>query len=787
MDNKLYANRWWDLPAVFLIAAILTIATTRLVVTEWTQELELTRTLAFLGLAAGLALGYSRFSSLVATLFAAAYGAFAVPWQLGLLYGSGVPWPERLSSMVNRLGIIVSQISQQDVVTDSLLFLLLMASLFWVLGVHAGYSLTRHASPWRVVIPAGLTMVVIHNYDPYVARRIWLLFAYLFFALVLVARLVFLHNRTRWQVNQIYTPPQLGVDFIRVTLVASAILILFAWTVPALADALPAAANAWQTVKRPWDNFRDRFDNAFGSLRSSVGIVTDYYGDTLSLGRGNRLSDAVVFTVAPPDKKPDGVRYYWRARVFDTFEENRWRSTLADTLDVNPQAFNMKVPQEEQRDPATHLFTFTLANPISTLFVAPQPVWFSRPAEVELGYTPDGAADISSIRANPPLSAGDNYQVEASLSVVTVKQMREADRDYPQWVTDRYLDLPETITQRTRDLAREITADALTPYDQVMAITNWLRRNIEYEETIQDLPNRQDLVDWFLFDYRKGFCNYYATAEIVLLRSLGIPARMAIGYAQGELDPTTRLYTVRQRDAHAWPEVYFPGLGWVEFEPTAGQPTIVRPSGEDSTGGANDVFLPRNFPEPLEEVLPPEREPPVATNTVSTRTRNIALLSIVGLALILLAIPLFRRVKWQERLPRLPIYLETGMRRLGLQPPAILQRWSRHAALPPLSRAYMEINYALRRLGKRPLPTETPAERGMALARAIPAAGMSARTLVDEYQAAVYSTRPVLDLETARQAGREIRALSLRAMLRRFAQRLNWKEKVLKGHDNHRV
>jgi transglutaminase-like putative cysteine protease len=783
MERRQPINRWWDLPAAFLFIAILTVAFTRLVVTEWTQDLEISRFLAFLGLAAGLALGYSRFSPLIATLFGVAYGVYAVPWQLGQLYGPGVEWPERLTSMANRLAVIISQISKQEVVTDNLLFLFLMSILFWVLGVHGGYSLTRYASPWRTVLPAGLTMVVIHNYDPYVARRIWLLFAYLFFALVLVARLVYLHNRTRWQVNQVYTPPQLGVDFIRVTLLASAILILFAWTAPALADALPVAASAWQTVKRPWDNFRDRFDNAFGSLRSSVGIVNDYYGDSLSLGRGNRLSDSVVFSVAPPEESPDGVRYYWRARIFDSFQDNGWRSTLKDTVDVNPQAFDLNLPQEAQRDPTIHTFQFTLANAISTIFVAPQPVWFSRPAEVELANNPDGSADISSIRANPPLRSGDTYQVDSSLSGVTIKQMREAGTEYPEWVAARYLALPETVTDRTRELAAQITAGLETPYDKTVAITDWLRNNIEYEETIQDLPNRQDLVDWFLFDYRKGFCNYYATAEIVLLRTLGIPSRMAIGYAQGEFDGENNLYTIRQRDAHAWPEVYFPGLGWVEFEPTAGQPSIVRPSGDDSAASGITPNIPRDFPEELEERLLPERDEQAGLTPAQNRTRSIIALSIAGAALALLALPFARRRSWFEKLPRLPIYLEKGLRRLGLQPPAALRRWAQHAALPPLSRAYMEINHALRRIGRRPHPTETPAERGRVLARAIPDAGGPTQRLVNEYQTSTYGPRTAGDLEIALSASHEIRTLSLRAMLKRVIKGTRPPEKEANRED----
>jgi transglutaminase-like putative cysteine protease len=150
-------------------------------------------------------------------------------------------------------------------------------------------------------------------------------------------------------------------------------------------------------------------------------------------------------------------------------------------------------------------------------------------------------------------------------------------------------------------LARRIAEDSDKTYDIAESITRYLRENIEYNETVEEPPSNQERMDWFLFDYRKGFCNYYATAEVVLLRSLGIPARIAVGYAQGERQseiievippgmesqiPDTSIFdqtkfTVRQKDAHAWPEVFFPGYGWVEFEPTGNQDPLVRPSGED--------------------------------------------------------------------------------------------------------------------------------------------------------------------------------------------------------------
>jgi transglutaminase-like putative cysteine protease len=574
-------NRWWDLPSVFLLLVVLTASFTRLISTQWTEGLTITRTLSYLGLAAGLALGYSKFPPRIAALFATAYGLFAVPWRLGLTLGEGILWQERLVSLAGRLSVTINQLVHQQAVTDNLLFLTLMSALYWTISVNAGYSLTRYASPWRTVLPTGLTIVVIHSYDAYLPSRAWYLVLYLFFSLLLVTRLVFLHRRRQWEQNNTYMPPHLGVDFIRVALAATVVLLLLSWTVPAMADSLPAAQTAWQQIKRPWDNVRDNFDNAFASLRSSVGIVNDYYGTNLSLGRGNQLSENRVFTVQTPPDPPEGVRYYWRARVFDVYKSGGWISTLTTSVSVQPNDFNrMSFPAEGGRGPGQYAFSFTVDSPIATLFSAPQPIWVSRPAKVEMTTNPDGTADLGSMRATPALQAGDTYNVRASLSDVTVSKMAQSGTEYPDWVSQRYLELPGEITPRTRQLAQEITAGLDNPYDKAAAITSYLRQNIEYSEVIPPLPNNQDPIDWFLFDLKQGFCNYYASAEVVLLRSVGIPARIAVGYAQGEFDETTGIYTVRQRDAHAWPEVYFSDLGWIEFEPTAGQPEIARPLGE---------------------------------------------------------------------------------------------------------------------------------------------------------------------------------------------------------------
>lgn len=762
-------SRWWDLPAAALLIVALVTAATRLVVTQWTDYLSLVQSIAFLGGLTGLALGQSRFSPRISALFAMAYGLFAIPWQLGLTMGRGIPWPERIYSMLGRLDVIINQLINQEVVQDSLLFLVLMSALFWLLTVHAGYNLTRYGRAWQAILPTGLALFAIHSFDALIQRRAWYLAVYLFFSLVLVARVAYLQHHNRWQQSRTALPPHLGLDFIRFTLFVTALLIVFSWTAPALANTVPVAERAFQKMKQPFNEVRDRVDNAFASLQSSVGIVSDYYGASILLGRGNRLTDSQRFIARAPADIPRNVRLYWRAKAYDTYDGNQWLNTVSTSRPFNPQDDELEVPVEEGRWFGT--FEFISATYISTLFSPPQPLWVSRPAMAEMARNPDGTTDLTAFRADPAIAPGEIYQSQASVSNVTVAQMRDAGGDYPDWVIERYLQLPDSITPRTFQLAQDLAEGMETRYDVVMAVTNYLRNNIAYTETVPTKPNRQEAVDWFLFDLRQGFCNYYATAEVVLLRSLGIPARMSVGYAQGErLEDGA--YLVRERDAHAWPEVFFPGIGWVEFEPTASQPVLARLAGtaagdelSPQSGGLDDN---RRM---LDEELQALREDRLRNQPLVSQRTGMDVALWAG-PLILAAFLVFLVWRFRERIhfQSFPIALETGMIRAGIRPPAVIRQWAKQAALSPLAKAYLQINHALGRLGKRPKATDTPAERARNLGELVPETAVPAEKLVAEYQLATFSPQPA-DLATARQAGSEIRMLSYKALLKRIISR----------------
>lgn len=170
------------------------------------------------------------------------------------------------------------------------------------------------------------------------------------------------------------------------------------------------------------------------------------------------------------------------------------------------------------------------------------------------------------------------YEIpEFSIENLKAVKTNEGQETNPYFMT-KYTQLPESLPQRVKDLAVNLTNDKDNRYDKVLAIENYFTDNsFTYESTNVLFPAKsQDYVDQFLFDTKSGYCNNFSTSMIVLLRSAGIPARWVKGYTEGTLDNTLAsaegadVYTITNDNAHSWVEVYFPGYGWIPFEPTKG-------------------------------------------------------------------------------------------------------------------------------------------------------------------------------------------------------------------------
>jgi transglutaminase-like putative cysteine protease len=217
--------------------------------------------------------------------------------------------------------------------------------------------------------------------------------------------------------------------------------------------------------------------------------------------------------------------------------------------------------------------TFYLASSSSNLVLhagQATAVWF--PA-ARLYVSSDGT-----IRSGTTLGAGSVYTVLSTVAAPTPADLRSANgtEGLTTSVEAEDLQLPNPYF-RVAALARRVTAGQKTVYGKVTALERWIGRHTRYTTAIPPLRPGQDTVDQFLFGSRRGYCEQISTSLAVMLRTLGIPAREAVGYVPGTYDPVTDMYEVEAKDAHAWVQVWFPGYGWQSFDPTAYVP-LANPS-----------------------------------------------------------------------------------------------------------------------------------------------------------------------------------------------------------------
>ncbi|HTP70230.1 MAG TPA: DUF3488 and transglutaminase-like domain-containing protein [Dongiaceae bacterium] len=182
-----------------------------------------------------------------------------------------------------------------------------------------------------------------------------------------------------------------------------------------------------------------------------------------------------------------------------------------------------------------------------------------------------------SIFLNPIKNTGQiRYQGVSMLPMVHSDEANNAGTDYPGEISDAYLQLPSNLDPRIPDFARRITASARNPYAKSLAMENYLRSNFSYSLNMTQNAGADPLAQ-FLFKSKAGHCEYFASSMAVMLRTLGIPSREVNGFLPGEYNNVAGDYIVRASDAHSWVEAYFPGTGWVTFDPTP-------PSNDGPTG-----------------------------------------------------------------------------------------------------------------------------------------------------------------------------------------------------------
>lgn len=762
-------DRWLDWFAAVVLGAALITAAMRLEITNWTPNLQVIEILTLIGFIFGLALGYSRFRSSLAKIFAVYYTLFFIFWQLGLWLEENLEWPERFTNMILRLNYSIVEVSQNRPIYDAILFLTTMSLFFWIISIVAGYQLARYGKPWLPLFIAGVGLLVIDFYAPYEPTRDRYSGAFVFFSLLLAARLYLLNARRDWNEKNVVVDPELGFDLGRTVAVSGLALVLIAWNIPTMVDALTPGTELQKELARQWETVRDRLQNSVAGLKSPVVVVSEFFGNDLGLGTGGAQGDEIVFTVQLSEKRPDGARFYWRARSYDTYVNGQWRSSTEAPRTIKAGEWPFLYPEWSGRKEVNLTITPFLAS-IRNLYAPGVPLSYSRQADVISRMNNDGTADVLGVVADPPLRNGEIFRVKAWISRPTITALKASNEEYPADIKRTYTQLPRNFSRRVSNLARELTTGIANPYDKVMKITNYLRDNIKYSQTVPAPPTNQDTIEWFLFTTKSGFCNYYASAEVLMLRSIGIPARLTVGYAEGESEQAGSLYTIRRRDSHAWPEVYFNGVGWVEFEPTTAQPLIDLPESEVVETPPDETIDPDNQVNkpPLDDEEFDDGGD-VGAGTTANQTVNYALIFAIFAGLLSLAAFLYFRFRNSFKLfnDPFPVIIEKRLQERGLSSPTWVSQWARFSKLTPMEKLFSRINLALMVLRKKIDPGATPSERMDRLVEAVPDTREPAAAMLKEYHAEEYSPQKG-DYEQARIAQRTILRRTFASFFNRF-------------------
>ncbi|MDD3828550.1 MAG: transglutaminaseTgpA domain-containing protein, partial [Anaerolineae bacterium] len=276
-----------------------------------------------------------------------------------------------------------------------------------------------------------------------------------------------------------------------------------------------------------------------------------------------------------------GPRRYWRRTTFDTYTGRGWINAVQE-----PEELAASASLAGEPPPGEELWQqFEIVRSDGPwLYAANAPLRLDVPAQAwrraggELvGLTGD-ARRYTVLSRTPAPSPAELRASTASTATAVAGGATGITGTLPAEVAALYLALPESVPRRVLDLARRVAGTDPGRYERAQRIEAYLRR-YAYNLDLPRPPRGRDLVDWFLFDLQEGYCDYYASAMVVMARAAGLPARLATGYAQGAYDPESGAWVVTALDAHSWPEIYIDGAGWVEFEPTAGQPALVRAGG----------------------------------------------------------------------------------------------------------------------------------------------------------------------------------------------------------------
>ena len=708
-------------------------------------------------------------------------GTVVVLWRTSLVIDAPSS-SDRVREMFTRLDIWYEAASSGGISTDLMPFTILLLAATWVLGFFSSWFVFRRDNVWIAVVLAGVVLLTNLSFlpDDFALR----FFLFVLIAMLLIVRVSVIQRHEIWRRVNIRFTPASGWLTIHASLWFSVIVLLVAALLPMKIVRVRTVANIWDFGRTPVARVEDVFTRLFSTLPSRKDLAGRFFGRTLPFkGKISFEGEVVAWatteypsywlsrtyseytspgwfageteqldvgpSILPPPRTDNLKRAPVKQALRLNFSTDRflsggdfdWVSRSATLDSLLPKSFVIEIddpsgdaslPDEIQelaaelrtsanlsRADAADLFTVTLPSDLVLLDIVADSA--GTVASITLQRKAPIAPEIVARKFDVEVSENGTYHMISVVSLATDFDLRQADSSYDRFITDHYLQLPASLPQRVRDLSLKLTEGQNTPLDKARSVQDYLRGpTFTFSRRIDAPPRGADGVDYFLFETNTGYSDYFASSMAVLLRAAGVPTRLAAGYSPGELHEESGQRFIRDSDSHNWVQVYFPGYGWIDFEPTPNWGVQGQAGGgkEYDEGSASDDRADLDFVdraaafEPVDEEAFGVSDPTEFTIDSPldvTRYLIVAGTAIAAVAVVVLVL----RVVWNFGLGGLSTEerLYTKMGRLGL-----------------IARV-------------RPRPNQTPWEYAADVGLAVPDAGEAARIIATAYALSRYGHR----------------------------------------------
>ena len=539
---------------------------------DWFDKLDFLVPMTLWAVIAGALLGLTRLSVVAVLPLSGLLGAGVVLWTIGGEYFAELSQAGRLMALrgdaINWTRVVLDSGYPPQVSP----YAIGLGVLMWVTAFIAAYTIYRHHRVIDAILLVGATLVA--NMSATFADLFGYIVLFSVASLLLWLRTALISREDSWRLRRVTENVDVHSSMMRsgVTFIAGSIAL--AWILTTVAVAAPLTG-VLSNLDGAWNDLRDSVGGIFGGITNQDSrIPGTSFGSSFAVRGSWVSSDAAVMTVA--SKRP----YYLRTITYDVYTGHGWSRSDGPKRSVAPgeRIFPGYTPERPLAADAFALETVTMEiqqNLGRNIFTPGYPTAAFLPVVVQ---EPGGKPILGGLESAVALEVGKGYQITAAISNASEAMLAGAGTDYPPEIAATYLDTTG-ITDRTRERARSLVVGAIDPFHMAKALAAYLQGSRFHYSTIAAVPTdpNRDLVDFFLFDPKgqTGYCEYFATAMAVMARSVGLPARVAVGYAPGER-LSTGVYQYRERNAHAWAEIYFPGYGWQIFEATKSLPPVVR-------------------------------------------------------------------------------------------------------------------------------------------------------------------------------------------------------------------